>query len=144
MVQSPILGRMRRHLRRWQSRDAACQSRTSQQLGLRWNILRLSIRKLGRRERIVRTTHGLEQRFSIVRENLRLFLSARDRHVARPLIRRSKRFARHADQNLVDGDALAGMAGYAVSVCQMPEIAIDQPTMVDDDVAPLCESLDGK
>ena len=66
------------------------------------------------------------------------------RHIARPLIGRSERFARHADEHLVDSDALAGVARNAIAVGQVPKIAIDHPAMIDDDVAPLRKSLNGE
>src|SRR5580704_15993319 len=120
MVQSPILCRMFRCFRRRERRTAADQWPTHQRRSLRQGILWLSVRELGRRERIVGPADRPEQRFAIVRENLRLLFSTRYRHIARSLIRRPERFARHADEHLVDSDALASVARYAIPMGQMP------------------------
>src|SRR5579872_2778509 len=100
MVQSPILGRMFGYLGRRERRTAERQWLASERSRLRVDILQLSVGKLGRRDRIVGAAHRLQQRVAIVRENLRLLLSARDRHIAGALIRRAERFARHADKYL--------------------------------------------
>ena len=101
-------------------------------------------RKLRRRHGVVRPAERLQQLFPVVRENLRLFPASRHCHIARPLVGRRERFAGHADEDLIHRNALAGMAGNAVAVGQMAEIPVDDPAVIDDDVAPLGESLDGQ
>ena len=44
----------------------------------------------------------------------------------------------------MNGSTLAGMAGEDVAVRQMAEIPVDDPAMIDDDVAALGESFDGE
>ena len=39
-------------------------------------------------------------------------------------------------------DALAGVAGHDIAVREMPEIAVDHPAVVDDEVAAFGEALD--
>ena len=65
----------------------------------------------------------------------------RKRGYTRALVRRRDGFARHPDEDLVHRHALAGMTGNDVAVRQMPEIPVDDPAVIDDDVAASRESL---
>ena len=101
-------------------------------------------RKLRRRQRIVRPADRLEQFFPVVGEYLGLLPPSCHRDIGRPLVCRRKRLAGHADEDLIHRRALAGVAGDHVAVGQMAEVAVDDPAVIDDDVAPRGESLDGQ
>ena len=106
---------------------------------------RVLLRRLGKlrsRQRIVRPNDRLEKIVQVVRENLRLLPPACQGNIGRPLVGCRERFAGDADEDLVHGNALAGMACDDISVAKMAEIPVNDPAVIDDDVAAFGKSLD--
>ena len=100
--------------------------------------------KFRRRHRFVGSADGSQQFLPVVRVNLCLFLAACERHVGRSLIGGREGLAGDGHEDLVHRIALAGVARRRIAVGEVPELAVDDPAVIDDEVTPGGEPRDGQ